>query len=83
MSLKFFCEDVTKMELDGDENYLRIKSQENEICEVSHQSPVKKREKGRLGRKRLRMQQTLEKTKADLGVVLSENYLFEEPCIKW
>jgi len=44
---------------------------------------VKKREKGRLGRKRLRMQQTLEKTKADLGVVLSENYLFEEPCIKW
>ena len=29
------------------------------------------------------MQQTLKKTKADLGVVLSKNYLFEEPCIKW
>lgn len=43
----------------------------------------KEREKGRLGRKRLRMQQTLKKTKADLGVVLSKNYLFEEPCIKW
>lgn len=45
MSFRFLCEAVTKMELDGDEIYLRIKSQEPELGEVSHQSPVKKREK--------------------------------------
>ena len=28
------------------------------------------------------MQQILKKTKPDLGIILSENYLFEEPCIK-
>lgn len=45
MSFRFLCEAVTKMELDDDEIYLRIKSQEPELDEVSHQSPVKKREK--------------------------------------